>query len=201
MYPTVIRSCELSLHRHSLSRCPCTSDTTETRRTRLLQPSLSGDALISVICTLSPASANLNESLSTLSFAQGLKRVVLRAQRKEMMDPQALIQQYQEEIAELRSMLQNKQMDNGSGTGGTAAQDKRGKGNDQSDMEDRLIQLKSLILHGGGLGGSVGPSQEVSHRIQDAPLQGSEKLTPRLDRSAQHACIRPVWVTTRRPHR
>lgn len=82
-----------------------------------------------------------------------------------MMDPQALIQQYQEEIAELRSMLQNKQMGNVNGTGVAAAQDKRGKGSDQSDMEDRLNQLKSLILHGGGPGGSAGPSQEVSHRI------------------------------------
>ena len=77
--------------------------------TRLLQPSLSGDALISVICTVSPSVLNVAESLSTLSFAQGLKRVVLRAQKKEVVDPQALIQQYQNEIAELRALLLEKE--------------------------------------------------------------------------------------------
>lgn len=79
--------------------------------TRLLQPSLSGDALISVICTVSPSAINIAESLSTLSFAQGLKRVTLRAQKKEMVDPQALIQQYQNEIAELRALLREKEFE------------------------------------------------------------------------------------------
>lgn len=79
-------------------------------RTRLLQPSLSGDALISVICTVSPSQLNLAESLSTLSFAQGLKRVTLKAQRKEIVDPHALIQQYQNEIAELRALLREKEV-------------------------------------------------------------------------------------------
>lgn len=79
-------------------------------RTRLLQPSLSGDALISVICTVSPSALNVAESLSTLSFAQGLKRVTLKAQKKEMIDPQALIQQYQNEIAELKALLREKEV-------------------------------------------------------------------------------------------
>ena len=71
----------------------------------MLQPSLSGNARISVICTISPSHLNQSESLSTLAFAQGLKKVTLRAQRKEVVDPQALIQQYQEEIAELKALL------------------------------------------------------------------------------------------------
>lgn len=79
----------------------------------MLQPSLSGDALISVICTVSPSALNVAESLSTLAFAQGLKRVMLRAQKKELVDPQALIQQYQSEIAELRALLREKEMGGG----------------------------------------------------------------------------------------
>ena len=75
----------------------------------MLQPSLSGDALISVICTVSPSALNLAESLSTLAFAQGLKRIMLKAQKKELVDPQALIQQYQNEIAELRALLKEKE--------------------------------------------------------------------------------------------
>jgi len=82
----------------------------DSKLTRLLQPSLSGDALISVICTISPSPVNMAESISTLSFAQGLKRVMLSAQRKEVMDPEALIQQYQSEIAELRAQLREKEL-------------------------------------------------------------------------------------------
>jgi centromeric protein E len=97
-----------------------------TNRTRLLQPSLSGDALISVICTISPSYLNQAESLSTLSFASGLKKVLLRAQRKELVDPQALIQQYQNEIAELRALIREKGID--------------------GPLYERLQELKSRIL-------------------------------------------------------
>lgn len=34
---------------------------------------------------------------------------MLRAQRKEVLDPQALIQQYQNEIAELRALLRDQE--------------------------------------------------------------------------------------------
>jgi centromeric protein E len=72
------------------------------RSTRLLQPSLSGSARISVICTINPAHSAVTESQSTLNFAAGIKRVVLNAKQTEVVDPAALIQQYQNEIAELK---------------------------------------------------------------------------------------------------
>lgn len=62
---------------------------------------------------MSPSALNLAESISTLAFAQGLKRVVLKAQKKEIVDPQALIQQYQNEIADLKAQLRAKELDGG----------------------------------------------------------------------------------------
>ncbi|WVO18606.1 hypothetical protein L204_106325 [Cryptococcus depauperatus] len=109
----------------------------DSKLTRLLQNSLSGDALISVICTVSPSSLNLAESISTLAFAQGLKRVVLKAQKKEVVDPHALIQQYQEEIADLKAQLRAKE-------GGLAGSKSEREKNDA--METRLNELRSLIL-------------------------------------------------------
>lgn len=41
----------------------------------MLQPSLSGDARISVICTINPSKDAIAESTSTLLFAQRIKRV------------------------------------------------------------------------------------------------------------------------------
>ena len=43
--------------------------------TRLLQPSLSGDARISVICTINPDPSAIAESTSTLLFAKRIKTV------------------------------------------------------------------------------------------------------------------------------
>ncbi|WVQ84221.1 hypothetical protein IAT38_006372 [Cryptococcus sp. DSM 104549] len=113
----------------------------DSKLTRLLQNSLSGDALISVICTVSPSGINLAESISTLAFAQGLKRVVLKAQKKEVVDPHALIQQYQSEIAELKAQLREKEA--GGGTVGSKNEEQKAK-NDA--MEKRLNELRSMIL-------------------------------------------------------
>ena len=43
--------------------------------TRMLQPSLSGNARISVICTINPDVSAVVESTSTLQFAQRIKKV------------------------------------------------------------------------------------------------------------------------------
>lgn len=69
---------------------------------------------------MSPSALNLAESISTLAFAQGLKRVVLKAQKKEIVDPQALIQQYQNEIADLKAQLRAKE--EGGGTIGSKSE-------------------------------------------------------------------------------
>lgn len=76
-----------------------------------------------------------------------------------MLDPQALIQQYQVEIAELKSMLREREM----GGGGAAASGaisydamKGGKKESNNDMEKRLEELKSLILTGDKVQGGSG---------------------------------------------
>ncbi|KAL1699053.1 kinesin family member 3B [Schizophyllum commune] len=73
-----------------------------TKLTRILQPCLAGNARISVICTINPDVGAVGESLSTLGFARRVKGVKLHAQRKEVVDTDALIKKYQKEIAELK---------------------------------------------------------------------------------------------------
>lgn len=46
----------------------------------MLQPSLSGNARISVICTINPEINAVAETTSTLLFAQRVKRVQVREQ-------------------------------------------------------------------------------------------------------------------------
>ena len=71
----------------------------------MLQPSLSGDARISVICTINPSKEAITESTSTLLFAQRIKRGQLHAQKKEVIDTEALLERYKKEIEELKQRL------------------------------------------------------------------------------------------------
>lgn len=47
----------------------------DSKLTRILQAALSGNARISVICTINPTLASRNESLNTLRFAQHAKLI------------------------------------------------------------------------------------------------------------------------------
>lgn len=77
----------------------------DSKLTRLLQPSLQGNARISVLCTISPAMLNQEESTNTLKFAQRIKKIVTSAITTEIMDDKALLQKYRGEIDELRNQL------------------------------------------------------------------------------------------------
>jgi centromeric protein E len=79
--------------------------------TRMLQPSLSGDARISVICTLNPDTSAVPESTNTLLFAQRIKKVALHAKKKEIVDADALIERYRKEIEDLKQRLAEREED------------------------------------------------------------------------------------------
>lgn len=77
----------------------------DSKLTRILQSSLSGNARVSVIATVSPAAANLEETSNTLKFAERVKKVPVRALQNQVLDEKALIQKYKLEIADLRNKL------------------------------------------------------------------------------------------------
>lgn len=77
----------------------------------MLQPSLSGDARISVVCTINPDASAVSESTSTLLFAQRIKKVALNARKKEVVDADALIERYRKEIEDLKRRLTERETD------------------------------------------------------------------------------------------
>nr|KAJ3419884.1 hypothetical protein HK105_006384 [Polyrhizophydium stewartii] len=77
----------------------------DSKLTRILQSSLSGQSRIAVIATLSPTAKNLEESLNTLKFASRVKRIVPKPEYTLILDDKALIQKYRREIEELKSKL------------------------------------------------------------------------------------------------
>ncbi|KAF8672173.1 hypothetical protein HU200_049740 [Digitaria exilis] len=77
----------------------------DSKLTRLLQSSLSGHGHVSLICTITPASSNMEETHNTLKFASRAKRVEIYAARNRIIDEKSLIKKYQREISSLKNEL------------------------------------------------------------------------------------------------
>ncbi|KVH93143.1 Kinesin, motor domain-containing protein [Cynara cardunculus var. scolymus] len=77
----------------------------DSKLTRLLQSSLSGNGHVSLICTITPASSNMEETHNTLKFASRAKRVEIYASRNKIIDEKSLIKKYQREISVLKQEL------------------------------------------------------------------------------------------------
>ena len=81
----------------------------DSKLTRLLQPSLSGNAQIVIICNISPQASHLEESHNTLKFAIRAKRIQQKAVRTEVTDEKTLLQSYRQEIEDLKEQLRQAQ--------------------------------------------------------------------------------------------
>ncbi|KAF8476726.1 kinesin-domain-containing protein [Russula ochroleuca] len=116
--------------------------------TRMLQPSLSGDARISVICTLNPDVGAVAESTSTLLFAQRIKKVQLNAKKKEVVDTDALLERYRQEIEELKNRLAEKEKEAEAPEKHRrlSAREQLDESKAMRDLNARIKQLTNLIL-------------------------------------------------------
>ncbi|XP_076102450.1 kinesin-like protein KIF11 [Mytilus galloprovincialis] len=85
----------------------------ESKLTRLLQDSLGGKTKTSIIATISPASCNLDETLSTLDYAHRAKNITNRPEVNQKLTKKALLKEYNEEIERLRRDLQAAREKNG----------------------------------------------------------------------------------------
>ncbi|KAF2072113.1 hypothetical protein CYY_006558 [Polysphondylium violaceum] len=77
----------------------------DSKLTRILQNSLSGNSRVAIICTITLASNNFEETHNTLKFASRAKQITNNAKINEIVDDKALLKQYRHEIAELKSKL------------------------------------------------------------------------------------------------
>ncbi|XP_076181595.1 kinesin-like protein Klp61F [Ptiloglossa arizonensis] len=77
----------------------------ESKLTRLLQESLGGRTKTSIIATISPASINLEETLSTLDYAHRAKNITNRPEINQKLSKREFLKQYTTEIERLRRDL------------------------------------------------------------------------------------------------
>uniref|UniRef100_A0A8D2ZF76 Kinesin-like protein n=1 Tax=Scophthalmus maximus TaxID=52904 RepID=A0A8D2ZF76_SCOMX len=103
----------------------------DSKLTRLLQDSLGGNARTVMVANIGPASYNVEETLTTLRYSNRAKNIKNKPRINE--DPKdALLTEYQGQIAMLKAQLQNR-----SGKKKNRRQRRRaGEGSDSEDLED-----------------------------------------------------------------
>uniref|UniRef100_UPI00398F01B4 kinesin-like protein KIF11 n=1 Tax=Pristiophorus japonicus TaxID=55135 RepID=UPI00398F01B4 len=85
----------------------------ESKLTRILQDSLGGRTKTSIIATISPASVNLEETISTLDYAYRAKNILNKPEVNQKLTKRALIKEYTEEIERLKRDLAASREKNG----------------------------------------------------------------------------------------
>ncbi|CAM0137963.1 unnamed protein product [Umbelopsis sp. WA50703] len=132
----------------------------DSKLTRMLQSSLSGNARIAVICTISPCHQSLEESQNTLKFASRVKKVVTSASTNQIMDDKALLQKYRNEINDLRIQLisNNEVFSRERETNITLLQERQKHEEQMMEMQlvrtalkERIDHLTKLILTSGSI--------------------------------------------------
>ena len=81
----------------------------DSKLTRILQPSLSGNARVCLICTAALPAPNADETHSTLKFASRAKTVQVDAKTNEVRDESAMLKKMQNEIATLKTQLEERE--------------------------------------------------------------------------------------------
>ncbi|GFH51194.1 hypothetical protein CTEN210_07670 [Chaetoceros tenuissimus] len=103
----------------------------DSKLTRLLQPSLGGNAQICIICNISPLSKHIEESHLTLKFASRAKKIKQHATITEVGDDRTLLENYREEIEELKQQLKEA---------------REAQGNSAASMDDEDVQVLSQAV-------------------------------------------------------
>merc|ERR1719350_584348 len=118
----------------------------DSKLTRLLQDSLGGNARTVMVANLGPASYNYEESVTTLRFANRAKNIKNKPRINE--DPKdAMIREFQQEIEELRRMLDQ----------GSQSEDEDEENEDAEDDHE-------VVVIGGDNAGQESPTKKMKRK-------------------------------------
>lgn len=140
----------INLSLHTLGRCIASLSTKssgpkhvpyrDSKLTRLLQDSLGGNTKTKIIATLSPSLDCIDESISTLKFADRAKQVMVtvRVNEQREIDP-AYVEKLQHELEQLREVVRLLKGSSGSGSGSNGA---AGSNNNADEHEDGNLRAR-----------------------------------------------------------
>ncbi len=142
----------------------------DSKLTRLLQDSLGGNTKTAMIANIGPADYNYEETLSTLRYANRAKNIKNKPRINE--DPKdAMIRDYEAEIARLRAALANRSSESESPTN---------TGIDRTELSGKLADLEATLVQG----------REYVERAKRNEKELIETKKLLRDREREHAQIR-----------
>ncbi|XP_032682727.1 kinesin-like protein Klp61F [Odontomachus brunneus] len=155
----------------------------ESKLTRLLQESLGGRTKTSIIATVSPASINLEETLSTLDYAHRAKNITNRPEINQKLSKKALLKEYTEEIERLRRDLLASRERNGV----YLAQDNYNEM--QSLIENQSKEIEEKISHIKALKEAMEAKEQIFNELQEKHMEQANQLqnTEELLETTTHA--------------
>jgi len=106
--------------------------------TRVLQESLGGNSLCTMLATLSPAACNYEETMSTLRYANRAKAIKVSATKNE---EASQISRLKAEVEELKKKLES----SGSGVGGAAGLTEAEKEAEKQKFEQQLKDMQGMM--------------------------------------------------------
>jgi len=140
----------------------------DSKLTRVLEPSLSGDARMAVVCCCTGAGAYLEETRSTLMFAARAKLVKTKATVNEVLDDRAQIVKLKRELRRLQEEMATGGCSGGiQEIGGSVVdlavvsqleQEKKELEEARQRQSEKIERLTQLIVKGGVVG--LGPDEE-----------------------------------------
>ena len=120
----------------------------DSKLTRLLQPSLGGNARVCIVCNVSPAISSVEESHNTLKFGSRAKTIQQHASITEVADEKTLLRSYREEIEELKRQLKEAKKTaaeaNTHQTPHVADRTSAGSSSDEDDQDDTHVLVRIL---------------------------------------------------------
>eukprot|EP00752_Nemacystus_decipiens_P014181 g12611.t1 len=122
----------------------------DSKLTRILQPSLSGNARMAIICCATAAEGFLEETRSTFQFASRAKEIKTRAVVNEIVDDKTQIRRMSQELAALKRQHAEQQAaaaaagNGGGGNNGGLVETLR---QEKAEQAEKIDRLKKLLLN------------------------------------------------------
>ncbi|CAN0441973.1 unnamed protein product, partial [Hapterophycus canaliculatus] len=152
----------------------------DSKLTRILQPSLSGNARMAIICCATAAEGFLEETRSTLQFASRAKEIKTRAIVNEVVDDKTQIRRMSQELAALkRKHAEQEAAAAEAGGGGSSGVLVETLQQEKAQQAEKIDRLKNLLLN-------IAPTIDE----EGEPLPFTLAISPRFRRGKR---ARETW--------
>ena len=176
----------------------------DSKLTRLLQPCLSGNAQVVLLCCISPLASHIEESHNTFKFAVRAKKIPQRATIQETADEKTLLQSYREEIEDLKQQLKEmrevqekylRASEHSTVSTASAVSGDSVSETDVNELVEAIQTMEKLILKSTASGPAV-PPEDLMDLSEGFDLEEEKNLLALVNSSESNSIATPAAAKT-----